>query len=223
MDYWDGLTVPNADLVFGASYSHDGNDWESELKRRGWRGAFVPNKPLGRKHNAAMVLLDDCDAVMVVGSDDFVSGSWVRYAASRMAHTDMVGLRSFYMYDPYTDRTLYLLATPIGGGRIYSSRILDKLNWQLWEPGRNRALDASAINRIGWIHGGKQYWDRFEYVDDMRRKNAALLAVKTDNIWSFDEVASGHGWNYIPEIDILGLYFPTVADRLRSLEPPVSS
>ncbi len=35
---------------------------------------------------------------------------------------------------------------PIGGGRIYSAKLLDDINWKLFAPNKNRKLDDDGWN-----------------------------------------------------------------------------
>lgn len=222
MDYWAHLRIDGVEIIPAASYSYDGHNWRTALRSHGWRSVQVPNKPIGRKFNRALELLTDCDAVLVVGSDDFSSRGWIRYGLRQLRTNEMVGLESFYMYSPALNRLVYLQNTQIGGGRFYRRSLLERVNWSLWNPGKNRALDASAIQRINWC--SPTDWPRLA-VGDVRAKNAMHLGVKAgdpeqknDNIWSFHEVLGAHGDNYDCDPALLERYLgKETAKRIREL------
>lgn len=210
LDYWTAFTLPGVEIVRAASYSYDGHDYRGALDARGWRSVQAPNKPLGRKLNRALPLLDDCDAVIAMGSDDFASRGWVRYAVQRMEHTQMVGTSSAYFYSPALDRLVYLKGSKMGACRMYHGEILRAVNWSLWNEGKSRALDASAQQRINWAIPN---WSRFEWVNDIRAKNAFIMDVKVgdpgqknDNVWGFSEIMTVHGDNYDCDTELMERY-----------------
>ena len=223
LDHCSTLALEGVEIVFAGAYSYDGNDWKGALDAHGWRSVDVPNRPLGRKLNAALALLDDCDAVMHLGSDDFISRGWFRYACRGIERTQMLGTSSGYFYSPVVNRLIYLKGARMGAGRVYRADILKAVKWSLWNPGLDKSLDRSATERLGWAIPG---WEDHETVEDMRAKNAMLVDVKigdptqkNDNIWSFHEVLGHHGDNYDCDPGLLDRYLgKETAERIRACD-----
>lgn len=126
-----------------------------------------PNKPLGGKWNAAFVEAQKYkpEAVLFVGSSDWVSDSWVKVLVLYIDYYDMVGLPGCYLLDINTEGTYRACYWPgyvgpregesIGIGRLISSRILEKLDWQPFDSRLDNSLDYSMRSRI-LNAGGKE-------------------------------------------------------------------
>ena len=106
------------------------------------------------------------DALMLCGSDDFFSRNWIEALAPKTGEFDMVGhgICHLLLLDggvPEVWRLNVYAGTsrsrePIGTGRLFSRRILDKLDWKLYPEGKPRGCDAICHAQVlkagGSIH-----------------------------------------------------------------------
>lgn len=119
----------------------------------GWSTVVAPNNQLSTKWAAGMCAINTGappDAVMIVGSDDFMHPSWVDRCAKLINEgADMIVPRSCYLYDAPTGRACYMTKLhACGAGRVFSTRLLDKLDWCLWDTSSSLAwLPATAQER----------------------------------------------------------------------------
>jgi len=90
------------------------------------------------------------DAVALVGSDDFLSADYFDWALRQLAGgADLVGVLDFHMVDVARRRVLHWpgyagprAGEPIGAGRVFSQRILDRV---AWHPHRGRDGHAGYV------------------------------------------------------------------------------
>lgn len=141
---------PDERALSGAAARHD---WNIERK---------PNQPLGAKWNAGLDethhVVGGIDAVMILGSDDFVSPEWVTKATRAIeAGMLMAGLTDFYALRLINGRLYHVNPYPegsprhgetIGSGRIFSAELLDAVSWKLWPEGQSAGLDYAAMQRL---------------------------------------------------------------------------
>lgn len=126
----------------GAEYMHYPNDLLGAKWQAGVSYAYARHYP---------------DALMILGSDDWVTSDWpfVCYREIRNG-ADLVGrnLRHILCFDKgqldlyarkYTNRRQM---EPIGTGRIYGRRILDALNWHVFDVERKSSLDGGSYKRM---------------------------------------------------------------------------
>ncbi len=123
----------------------------------GWRVVRAGNFPLGAKFNAgARALRDRVDAIVVLGSDNWVCDRFFRQWAAHLATSTVVGVvdswqiclhrREAIYYPGYTrpDRT----GESIGAGRALRADVLDKLQWKPWDDQLAKGLDWSMRERL---------------------------------------------------------------------------
>lgn len=119
------------------------------------------------------------DPLIITGSDDILSSCFVEAAIEKLEDYDFIGLRQWYIYDPASD-TAYLFNykavgdLPLGGGRVYSKRMLEKLDYKLFDTGLQRLLDNS-----GW-NGVQSSGLPWLLVKTQAAHNMGILAVKGD-------------------------------------------
>jgi hypothetical protein len=138
---------------------------------------YSPNDPLGNKWqaavNAAKTLSPDC--VVILGSDDEINDDYIKNAYKLLAAGyDFIGLRR---YNVIYKRRKYILdykpVMPLGGGRVYSRKMLDTINWQLFQP-LNRKLDDYGWQRV--IKSGL----RAISISETSRYGMEITAIKGD-------------------------------------------
>lgn len=129
------------------------------------------NDPLGAKWQAGVEFARQLHPshLVITGSDDLLCVRFFeRFCTPGVAFT---GLQQWYVYSPATS-TLYLFnymsRQCLGGGRVYSSKLLDAYDWQLFATDADKHLDDQ-----GW-----------EITNPMNRRIVAdegcILAVKGD-------------------------------------------
>lgn len=112
---------------------------------------FFKNNPLGNKWQAgirqARTLNPDC--VIILGSDDILNDQFTSNAYNLLSKGyDFIGLRR---YSVIFKRKKYLLdykpIMPLGGGRVYSKRMMDAVNWHLFLA-KERKLDDYGWDQV---------------------------------------------------------------------------
>lgn len=113
------------------------------------------NKPLGRKFNKGLEYLrdKDFDYVFITGSDDIFQPELLDYYETLKGKYDYVGLTDFYFHD--FQATKYCpgfihdrKGEPHGAGRMISRKVLEQLDFKLWDDGLNSGLDASMTKKL---------------------------------------------------------------------------
>lgn len=132
------------------------------LKYPNFHYVEVPNQPLGAKMNAALVLAKSLnpDYCLMVGSDDLIGINLMRKYLSIMdTGKDYACLMDCYFFDMKTRQGLYWggytkphnKGHSAGIGRLISSGLLDKIQWNCFPPGFDRILDTGferALSRV---------------------------------------------------------------------------
>lgn len=112
------------------------------------------NSPLGRKMNAGLGLLKEYDAVVVLGSDDFISDeAWKIYQTLDLSGKVYYGFRDLYFYSTKNHQIVHYTykgvnIKTIGAGRIYSKACLESVNYHLWTDEKELGLDTDASGHL---------------------------------------------------------------------------
>lgn len=125
------------------------------------------NNPLGRKWNAGFEAARKLrpDAVLFVGSSDWISANWMPEALKHIKDYDLIGRLDCYLYDINTIGKNRLVhwpgyghgvraEEPIGIGRVISARVLDKINWKPFDDSRDNSMDWFMYDAV-LKHSGK--------------------------------------------------------------------
>ena len=131
---------------------------------RGFQYVEHANSPLSHKWNAGVQAARalDPDALVIIGSDDLLSGGLLRtYALKLEQGFDFFGFRDLYFLDLATARLGYwrgyeastdaiAVDSPVGCGRCFSRELLNKTGWRLWprHPQVDRFLDLVAFHYL---------------------------------------------------------------------------
>jgi glycosyltransferase involved in cell wall biosynthesis len=107
-----------------------------------------PNEPLGGKWQRAIdeARKLDPDFLIITGSDDVLLGE-TNALVERMSDHDMLVFTAWTIFDGrahYDARYNELRPPhkpPIGGGRVYSRKLLDKIRWQLFDTHKRIHMD----------------------------------------------------------------------------------
>jgi len=115
---------------------------------------YCPNEILSFKYQAGFDAAREFnpDAVLLCGSDDFLSWDWVRLCYEKIeSGFDLVGKSVFWICVAFPGRKAVLykcsycqdrIAEPMGAGRLFSRKILDKTDWYLFPEMRKRGCDG---------------------------------------------------------------------------------
>jgi len=115
---------------------------------------MVANNPLGAKWQATVMKarLLGADVVMITGSDDILGKGAAQHAINVVeSGFDFTGCMRWHVLDEKTG-TVYCLkynaSIPLGGGRVYSKKFLDKINWKVFDTSRNKWLDDLGFHQV---------------------------------------------------------------------------
>ena len=170
----------------------------------GVRWKTYRNKPVSAKWQVGVGFVRevyaDVSAVMIAGSDDFLSGAYMAFTAGLVRDGWSLGFGPdrCWMLDSATGR-LGLWRRPYdpgipgitaGAGRVFTRELLDRVGWRLWTRDQNRALDTLCSKRL------RALGYRLDAVGMTDRGDRAVIDVKTaENI---------HRWDAIPYVEVLG-------------------
>jgi len=127
-----------------------------QITNYNWKNYSVEPCSLSQKFNCAFIRarIFQPDAVILIGSADLLSKELVDYYQKNYSpDADYVlGLKDLYLYEISTRRTMWwhgfppaYADQPIGGGRIFSRKLLDKINWRPYaNMNINRGLDNNS-------------------------------------------------------------------------------
>lgn len=150
------------------------------------------NDPLSIKWNAAVMSLEDVefDAVIILGSDDYIDEAFVQFVSDNIDGYDMMGFKDIYFkseghlyyWQGYQNQRQ---GEPIGAGRVYTKAFLERIKYNLFHEARNRGLDGIAWRRC-------------------KAANAKMLitSVRENDLFLCD-VKDGQGMNDLKKIDNL--------------------
>lgn len=162
------------------------------------------NSPLSLKWQSGIthikITYPAVEAIMTLGSDDFISDDYLRMCFDLLANKTSMGwgLESVHVLDRKTGRLgrwtckniprpklpqmklLRPLAIPAGAGRVYTAELLSRVGWCLWRVGRNVGLDMTCSLRLAKMGYA---------LDVVKAKDVAVVDVKTaTNMHGFDEM-----------------------------------
>jgi hypothetical protein len=156
----------------------------------GWHPVTVQNQPLGRKHNAAMRACRGADAVVVVGSDNWLCDKFFEVMEPALEHANLLGVLDVYAVCSYNRLCAHFggyagrkrEGDSLGVGRVLSGDLLERLDWRPWEDRLATGLDASMQRKLREIaehvrrdHRSQENW------------GATVLGIKTNvNITPFE-------------------------------------
>lgn len=161
-----------------------------------------PNDPLGKKWNRGFqaAKAHDPDAVLFVGSSDWVSDNWLNYIQPYIeAGADLVGKPDFYLLDisdilRFCHWTGYdqveRMKEPIGIGRVLSRKILDRMDWKPIADDLNNSIDYSMYKRILALDGKCEL---------LKTKDIQSLSIST-NRWPNKHKFNDHYSNKLPSL-----------------------
>lgn len=112
----------------------------------------APNRPLGAKWQAGVLVCRKMEAnpLIITGSDDILCNIYVQTACDYMHFgIDFIGLKRWYVHHKdvlYLFR--YMASQPLGGGRVYSKEMLEKIKYKLFDVRKERLLDDQGYDLV---------------------------------------------------------------------------
>lgn len=126
-------------------------------KALGFEVVRAPNEPLSNKFNAgAAALRGRVDAMIVLGSDDWVCDRFFGKWGPLLERQPMVGVLDFWQVEVPGGHACYYggytkprrAGESLGAGRGLRADVLDALDWQPWPLGLPRGLDGGMRSRL---------------------------------------------------------------------------
>ena len=153
-----------------------------------WMQYEKNNFPVGAKWMFGLDWLrrhSSFDAVMILGSDDFVTPAYIEVCKSLIASgADFIYLKNAYFHDAQSGEMIKGHAKRLGLGRCISMNLVERMNGHLWSPGLNSGLDGDMWQRVGQVGGVNRV-----ALDMQDEIGIAGLDVKTgENIWSYAHI-----------------------------------
>jgi len=119
-----------------------------------------PNEPLSLKFQAALYKARELspDAVLVSGSDNFLSKDWARILAGKIkSGADVAGISRLWQCLAYPGKKIEMhefayrnqfADEPYGAGRLISRTILEKCEWNIFRIPRNSGCDRMSYETL---------------------------------------------------------------------------
>lgn len=143
-------TVPSEIVIFGSA------DQDREAaERMGLQYFNSPNNSLIEKGRFALSVLKkmDADYILFMGDDEWASFNYCEWALEHGQRHGLVGVSFFHMLKCFPGKNWQLAifkgrpGEPLGAGRLWSCKFLDKIDWNLWPQDRDRSFDGISFQR----------------------------------------------------------------------------
>jgi len=199
-----------------------------------WKHCEYSNELLADKWLACMDLAsrfkDSFDAVMIVGSDDFIDDTYKTHVQTAL-HISHEQWKSQFPDDEHDLPEMHIQPRYIhyfnaltidlicrkhkrpGAGRVLSNALLERLDWKPWRHG-DRNIDGSMDQRLSQVYGGNA---PYMYIED---EIGCILDVKAgQSIWSFEHLKTNNVTPKSPVFELeaepyLKEHFPIIAGEL---------
>jgi len=216
LEYYQDLAVEGVELgLFCACTTGEYEMRDIVESYPGWNVSFSSNLPLTRKFGANLPKAREwgADAVMILGSDDFVSADYAQTMVHWVAKSiQFVGNRIVHYIDLGTDQVIQqwdMGGRAIGAGRVLFKELLDELNWYPWLDDETTGLDKSMLMRLNEVSCNKVIKSHPGLLDckltDSKGNGLNQTAYDTVRSWPHEQVDA---YKYLDE------HFPAIKERL---------
>lgn len=146
------LAMQNCQIVVVCSINEDSN-FVRGLKLPNIHIVTTSNNPLGKKWQFGVDHARTLGAnpVIILGSDDFLSANFIEKACELSKYHDFVFFDNWFIHAQKEQKNYFLKYNmikygkpPLGSGRVYSERFLERHNWALFDTGKDWHLDDFA-------------------------------------------------------------------------------
>ena len=160
-----------------------------DIRAGQWQFVEHKNEPLADKFLAgAAALRGQCDAVMILGSDDFVTLDYIEHCCSLLTGgPQMIVPRHIHYFDAIKCRLMRIRHRHPGAGRVLSAELCERLKWELWKR-EDGNVDGSMDARMKEVIGDR-WKEHYTYIED---PVGVILDVKTKlTQWSYQYLRDG--------------------------------
>ena len=213
--------------LFAVIDNDDLDMWNLVRRYPEWTFCEHENRPLADKWLAVMDLAkrhsDKFDAVMIMGSDDFIDMVYRDHAetALYLAHREYndrfgesqmpelhIQPRYIHYYQALTGEMMRVKHKRPGAGRVLTNTLMQKVDWKPWSAG-DENIDGSMDKRLASVYGAGNV--PYAYVED---NIGVIMDVKSgESIWSYDYLRKGE-FEDIEASSFLPEHFPLLANPL---------
>lgn len=158
-------------------------------EKYGVNWVMYKNEPLGEKKNFGLSKAKEFefDYLMEIGSDDLILNELLDDYKNYIGKYDFFGINDAAYINSETGDCRRLISnnSTYGAGRMIHRRILESVNWKLWNDGINKGMDNNSI--LSLLRKGIGY----KKVKPM--EFPGVIDVKSDvNIWKFNYYLGYH-------------------------------
>ncbi len=152
--YLSKQSVPPDEIVLVGSSQED----VAAAEEAGCHYVNYPNDPLSEKIQAGIYKAREFspDAILLCGSDDWLSLDWIERFSLCLRTYDVVGHGTMNLLQGTGGKDIKIIeipvymgtsrrGEPIGAGRMISRRILDKIDWNLYREKQNTGCDGGSF------------------------------------------------------------------------------
>lgn len=163
-------------IILGVSDREEANYYRN--KRHEVVVYEAPNTPLGRKWQEGVNIAKryDPNPLIICGSDDILGIDFIENACNLIkSGYDFVGLSRWYVYHDFVLYTYdYNASVPLGGGRCYSYKMLNHINYSLFESSKDVHLDD-----YGWKNVNSTSLQKVT-IRDVKNEGLNIVSIKGD-------------------------------------------
>lgn len=136
------------------------------------------NNPLGAKWQEGVRRAKElhADPLIITGSDDFLGNGFIEQACKKVEEGNhFVGLQRYYVHNKGRAYLIdYLAQIPLGGGRIYSLKMLQAIKWNVFDTTKSRHLDDLGFAMV------KRSNLKVNWIREVEKEGLLLHAIKGD-------------------------------------------
>ena len=123
------------------------------------------------------------DGIMILGSDDIITPGYLEYVKKQITN-DYDYISNKRWYNTYLTNNNFVVGEfryikervdGLGSGRVYSKRVLDKLNWKLYSFNKNKNLDGTSFQLV------QKYIKKKIIINNLHQMNVILLKTEDES------------------------------------------
>jgi len=211
MEYYVDIDIEGIELVCVAAGS-EGDTSKDLAESCGWEYVKAKNNPVSDKFNKAISHLNGrVDAVVIIGSDDFLSPTYFTEAVKAVRHGAGSLCLEHCHYIAPDGECYFIPRSHPGAGTFITAPVLDRMGWEPYPSGINDSMDGPMHNRIHTV-GYPCAMQR------IRHDDAIVVDVKSGvNIWDIERMIQlvGRGGKIAPAV--IDKHFPDLRENLNKM------
>lgn len=146
--------IVQLEFIYGYTWTKDGEFLKQWPEIKTFQ---APNAPLWRKFDAGHELLKDgdYDACIMIGSDDIFDDKFISLIYLLLVDHDYIGFLDIFFHDLKSGCNYYWPGykgyregEPAGAGKVYSRKMLESLNYHVFQPSGDSGLDKGCHDRV---------------------------------------------------------------------------